>query len=295
MMQQAAKAFDEKARGLAKEYLRTEGELLSLLSEMRSQRIFLELGYTGIFDYCERALGLSRAQAFYFKSVAEKSEDVPEIKQAVVEGKLTLSQARRIVPVVTKENHQVWIAKAHELPQAELEREVTVVNPKAHLRERMKSIAPSLTELRAAVDRETEENLKVLQDLLSQKLGRPATLSDVLRAAAKWLREKLAPDVKPHRPISSGNRPAKPGRRPVPQWVKRGVIARDGRQCSYVGPEGRRCEQKRWLHFHHKKEVARGGLNTQENLEILCSGHHRLHHLKTSPVPHLLSPRAPIL
>ena len=101
-MNNAALILDGKARKLAKDYLLTEGELLSVLTEMHQRKLFVPLNYANIFEYCEKALNLSRSQAYYFKSVAEKSVEVPEVKQAVVEGKITLSQARRIVPAVTK-------------------------------------------------------------------------------------------------------------------------------------------------------------------------------------------------
>ena len=105
-MKNIAYALDEKAKGLAVDYLRTEGLLLSVLIEMRRREVFATLNYSGIFEYCVNRLNLSRAQAYYFKTVAEKSEEVPEIKQAVVQGELTLSQARRIVPVVSERQSQ---------------------------------------------------------------------------------------------------------------------------------------------------------------------------------------------
>lgn len=154
-MKDITHTLDQKAKGLAADYLRTEGQLLSVLMEMQRREVFAELNYTGIFDYCERALNFSRAQAFYFKTVAEKSEEVPEIKAAVVQGELTLSQARRIVPVVTKENHKEWIEKAKSLPQKELEREVMSINPKAHVQEKIRPVAKELSELKVPVDQKT--------------------------------------------------------------------------------------------------------------------------------------------
>jgi hypothetical protein len=97
------------AKSLAKDYLNTESKLLDLLIQMKQKKVFPELNYTGIFDYCESGLKLSRAQSFYFKSVAEKSEEVPEIQKTISQGSLTLSQARRIVPVITPQNQETWI------------------------------------------------------------------------------------------------------------------------------------------------------------------------------------------
>jgi hypothetical protein len=266
----------QKAKKLGRDYLQTEGELLSVLMEMRSKKVFRELSYTGVYDYCERALHLSKSQAFYFKSVAEKAEEVPEIKTAIVQGEITLSQARRIVPAITKLNHQEWIEKAKTLNQTELEREVTAVNPKSHIREKIKPVAPELSELKVGVNRETEHNLEVLKDILSQKLGKPASLADVVAWMAKECRKKF--DLTQSPIISSGNRPVKPGRHAVKPSTKKEVYQRDEGQCTYVSSDGQRCIQKRWLQMHHSQEVSRGGLNTVDNLSLLCSAHHQLIH-----------------
>lgn len=286
LMKDTATILDEKAKGLARDYLRTEGELLSVLTEMRRKRVFAELNFSGIFDYCERALKLSRAQAFYFKSVAEKSEEVPEIKAAVVQGDLTLSQARRIVPVVTRENHEQWIERAKSLPQRELEREVTAVNPRAHVHEKLRPVAKEISELKVPVDPKTEENLTALKEILSQKIGKPATLAQVVAWAAETTREKFDPiqRAKRSRKISSGNAAMpRPGRQPVRASVKHPIVLRDGMQCTYVSKDGRRCDQKRWLQLHHKVEVMNGGLNSVENLHTLCRAHHQLVHSSGGP------------
>jgi hypothetical protein len=301
-MKDTASFLDAQAKTLAKEYLRTEGELLLVLMDMKRKRVFAELNYSGIFDYCERALKLSRAQAFYFKTVADKSEEVPEIKSAVIQGELTLSQARRIAPVVTKENHEQWIEKAKALPQKELEREVTAVNPKAHVQEKIRPVAKELSELKVPVDRETEENLEMLREILSQKCGKAATLAEVIAWAAETTREKFDPVRKAQRSrrISSGNagnskpqrqtdqpkghsvllehQTVQAGRQPIPASVKHPVALRDGMQCAHVSSDGRRCEQKRWLQLHHQVAVKNGGLNTIQNLQTLCQMHHRFVH-----------------
>lgn len=51
-------------------------------------------------------------------------------------------------------------------------------------------------------------------------------------------------------------------------------------QCSYVDVKGQRCRQRRFLHIHHIHEVAKGGTNNINNLRLLCSGHHKLQHIK---------------
>jgi HNH endonuclease len=287
-MKSIAHEFDEKAKGLANDYLNTEGLLLTVLIEMRRLKLFAVLNYSGIFDYGERRLRLSRAQAYYFKTVAEKSEEVPQIKEAVVQGELTLSEARRIVPVITKENHAEWIGKAKALGQRELEREVTAVNPKAHPpKEKLRPVAKDLSELKVPVDAKTEENLAALKEILSQKLGKAATLTEVIAWAAEVTRTKFDPVKRAGRSRKISSRKSQvmptPGRKPVRASVKHPVVLRDDMRCTHVSEDGRRCEQKRWLQLHHQIEVRHGGRNTVENLRLLCFAHHALIHSEAGP------------
>src|SRR6188768_1643607 len=62
-------------------------------------------------------------------------------------------------------------------------------------------------------------------------------------------------------------------RRRCPAAVARAVFLRDGRQCSYVSPEGRRCSSRRCLELDHVNPRAVGGENTIENLRLRCRAH----------------------
>jgi len=279
-MKDTTRIIHERAKTLAQDYLHTEGKLLSILMEMRRQRLFDELDYSGIFDYCEHALNFSRAQSYYFKTVAEASEKVPELKSAIAQGELTLSEARRIAPVITKENSSHWIDQAKNLSQTELEKAVTEANPKARPKDRIRPVAKNISELKVSMDEKTEENLSVLKELLSQKLKKTATLADVIAWATQVTRDKFDPVKKAERSkISSGNPKVQlPGRHPLPAHVRHEVIRREGMRCSHKTEDGRRCTEKRWLHFHHLIAVSKGGLNTSDNLQLLCSRHHKLQH-----------------
>jgi hypothetical protein len=282
-MKTLAEQFDEKAVRIGGDLLRAEQALLPVLIEMRRLRLFAPLNYLGVWDYCNSRLHLSPAQSQHYKSVVEKSDEVPELKDAVLQGELTLSQARRIVPAVTQTNCREWIDKAKTLTQGKLEKEVKAVNPKAHIRERIRPIAKDQSELRVSTNSETDENIEVLHHVLSTKLKKAASLGEVVAWMAKEMREKHDPLRKAERArkVSSGN--PKPGRRAVRKSIEHVVIKRDGNQCTYTSKDGRRCEQKRWLHKHHTIEVAKGGLNIPEHLRLLCHGHHRLTHQAPGP------------
>ena len=269
---------------LAKTILLSEGELLSSLMEMQRRNLFRELGCTGIFEYCQRHLKFCESQANYYRRIAEVSFKVPELKAAVVQGELSISKARRITTVINPTNHQEWIRNAQTMKQKELEKAVSIVNPQAHPIERIRPVARNVSELRVPIDDETDKNLEILKDLLSQKLKRAATLADVIAWAAKETREKFDPEKKAERfakrtTLSSRKlAPLQPGRHPVPAKVKHEVVLRDGHRCSYRSADGKICGQRKWTDLHHLVPVSEGGLNIANNLQFLCSAHHRLSH-----------------
>src|SRR3954465_10878290 len=102
---------------------------------MKETNEFSHWGYRGVFEYVQLELKLGEAQACYYRRIVEKSLEVPRFKEALTQGELTVSQARRIASVVENNNCEEWIGKATTLKQKELEKAVTEVNPRAKIKE----------------------------------------------------------------------------------------------------------------------------------------------------------------
>jgi len=64
-------------------------------------------------------------------------------------------------------------------------------------------------------------------------------------------------------------------KRHYPAAVMRAVFLRDGKQCSYVSLDGRRCNARRCLELDHIEPVAVGGADTIENLRLRCRAHNQ--------------------
>lgn len=64
--------------------------------------------------------------------------------------------------------------------------------------------------------------------------------------------------------------------RHVPAAVRDEVFVRDDARCTYVGPNGNRCESRHALQIDHIRPHAAGGGNDASNLRLLCAGHNRL-------------------
>ncbi|MEI9950186.1 MAG: hypothetical protein WDO74_14720 [Pseudomonadota bacterium] len=64
-------------------------------------------------------------------------------------------------------------------------------------------------------------------------------------------------------------------KRRCPAAVARAVFLRDGQQCSYVSPDGRRCSAHRCLELDHVEPWAVGGEGMVENLRLRCRAHNQ--------------------
>jgi hypothetical protein len=72
-----------------------------------------------------------------------------------------------------------------------------------------------------------------------------------------------------------GERSESTSPRYVSAQVRWAVRQRDGEQCTFVSPDGRRCDATSHLEYDHIVSVARGGPSTVENLRMRCRGHNQ--------------------
>ena len=64
-----------------------------------------------------------------------------------------------------------------------------------------------------------------------------------------------------------------PGVRGISAPVRRFVCERDGDQCTYESPDGKRCPERDRLEFHHDKPYGLGGDRSAKNIRLLCKLH----------------------
>jgi hypothetical protein len=135
----------------------------------------------------------------------------------------------------------------------------------------VRPLAPERYEVRFTASAETCAKLKRAQDLLRHAIPNGDTAAIVDRAltllVADLERKKLGATEKPRR----GRRSSDP-RRPTAE-VKRAVSRRDANRCAFVSKDGRRCEERGFLEFHHVVPAAMGGEFTVENIQLRCRAH----------------------
>jgi hypothetical protein len=136
----------------------------------------------------------------------------------------------------------------------------------------IRPLAPERYEIRFTASAEMREKLRVAQDLLGHAIP-SGDLAQVFERALTLLvadlsRRKFADTGRLRRTRAQSGES-----RNVPAEVKRRAAARDERRCAFVAPSGRRCDERRFLEFHHVLPYAAGGLPTVENIQLRCRAH----------------------
>ena len=146
---------------------------------------------------------------------------------------------------------------------------------------RVTPISPGRFALQVTIGEATQQKLVRAQALLRHQLP-SGDLAEVLDLALEALldrveRRKLGKTSAPRQARTGAPRAARTDsrRRYVPREVRRQVVARDGLRCTFVGEDGRRCEEIGFLELDHLVPVARGGAATCDNLRVLCRSHNR--------------------
>jgi hypothetical protein len=194
----------EKAKAAANEYQNCEIKLIQILKEIDTSKVFLKMGYSSLFVYITEALGLSEAVAYNLSTVVRKSKEVPELQKAIENG-LALSKARKIVPVLTKENSGVWLEKAKTLPKADLEREVAAVSPYVAKRESVRAVSMDRYSLKLEISMKLKRELARAQTLESNRKKKSVKLEEMLEEVVKFYLEHKDPLVKAERVMAKKN------------------------------------------------------------------------------------------
>jgi 5-methylcytosine-specific restriction endonuclease McrA len=150
--------------------------------------------------------------------------------------------------------------------------------------------------LRLAISKSTHDKLRRAQELLShavpggdvaQVLDRAldALIAEVQkkrfgvrkehqRAGRRGADHSVAKPKSPSQAKPKENpRPQRP--RHIPAAIRRAVWERDRAQCTFLSPNGERCEARHFLEFDHVKPIARGGKPTVSGLRLRCQAHNQ--------------------
>jgi hypothetical protein len=294
----------ERLEELLREERRLTAAVLVHLGEVEARRLYLPAACSSMFGYCTRVLGMSEDQAFKRIRAARAVRRFPVVAAAVEEGRLPLTAVVRLAPHLTCANAEALVAEASGKSKAEIEVLLARLAPRPDKPERLErvgeqgelvpepphrddglvaeppraeatvaALAPERFALQVTISGETQEKLLRAQALLRHQVP-SGDLAEVLDRALDALLDKVE-----GRKFGKTTAPRKARTsrvtRTVPRAVRRQVVARDGARCSFVGEDGRRCEETGFLELDHVVPVARGGEASVEGVRVLCRAHNQ--------------------
>lgn len=301
---------------LTQTYLKYEVSLLDIIQQLDQAKTYYYFNEPSLFCYLKKYTKLSETKLLTLINVARKSLEYPELKSALAENTITLSNARRIAPILNPDNKIEWIQKAATLSLAKLEQALAEKFPGRPAPTKIRPKSKELVRLEVDISNQCLNHLKQAQAILNQKKQKYTQLGEVLEAV-------LAEYIYRNDPIRKAERAQKPKnnatalvakplaqqknkmhlfyksknqaptifqktsrkffikypkRKHLQAWIRHLVRLRDLNQCTALTSDGKRCSNRFWLDVHHKKAINQGGTNDLNNLQLLCSAHHRLLH-----------------
>jgi hypothetical protein len=145
--------------------------------------------------------------------------------------------------------------------------------------------APERYRVQFTIGQETHEKLRRLQELLRREIpdGDPGAIFDraltVLLEKVEKTKLGAIDKTRPNQSIRPGTdteapKPTVPSRH-IPREVQREVWRRDGGECAFVSPTGRRCTERTFLEYHHIEPYAKQGPPTVANISLRCWRHNQ--------------------
>ena len=284
-------------------------QIVAHLAELDTRDVYLREGYPSLFVYCRDALGLS--EAYNRIEAARVARQFPVILDLLAEGAIHMTAVKLLAPHLTAGNHRDVLESARGKRKVEVEEIVARLSPRPDVPPSIRRLptprpeppppgaalptqapppmalppprvavrpaavtplSPDRYKLQLTIDGDTLNKLRLAKDMLSDAIpsGDDAAILD--RALTVLLvdlaKKKFADTQQPHR-----SRGTKPHSRDIPAAVQRAVWLRDLGRCAFVGTGGHRCNQRRFVEFHHRDPHALGGEATVDGVALFCRRH----------------------
>ena len=255
------------------------------LQELYNRRIHLSAGYSSIHEYLVKELLYSDGAAHRRISTMRLVQELPEVKQAIASGTLSLTTASTVQNFFRSErqNHQKTYSKEEKLKvldqvagssKDECLKKLAEVSPTFQAKEKVLSI-PEDDELTKLMDEFRQ--LAMIAD------GTPQTIvKTALRLAIKELKAKAAArsvikeKLENPAPLEKLQKNEAHCRHAT-KTIKQEVWPRDEGRCRFIDPfTKRRCTATRHLELDHAKPFALDGKTTTDNLRLMCRAHNQL-------------------
>src|ERR1700694_2481620 len=113
----SARDLDRRLADLVRSERHLAVQFVVELAGFAKRELYRELGYTSLFYYCVRQLGLSKSSAFRRSEVARLIARFPVIADQLEAGRLSIRALVELREVLTDENHLEVLPRAEGMSQ----------------------------------------------------------------------------------------------------------------------------------------------------------------------------------
>ena len=113
----------------AKDERSATAQLIALLIEMDTRRLYLQQGYSSLFVYSTRCLHLSEHAAYGRIEAARAARKFPLVLDRLADGSITLTTIRLLSNHLTAENHHQLLDAATHKTRREVEEQIAALRP----------------------------------------------------------------------------------------------------------------------------------------------------------------------
>ncbi len=241
--------------------------ILDYLQEIYQRKIFVELGYSNIIKFMIHELGYSESAAFRRYNALKLTIEIPKAKEKIMEGSLSLANVMQIQSMLKNESLE---SKTRAI---DLIKNQTIKNAEKTLFEHFPQIDAKEKTIVKRDSINTQRISVSLDDSAISNLNKLKALtknyseSEIIQLALKNLIDGITKEKKKISISKSKNACF------IPASIKQEAKIKAKFTCSFP-----LCDEIHFLEVHHKLPISLGGNSEINNLQVLCSAHHRYIH-----------------
>ncbi len=250
-------------------------QVIEHLQEVESRKLYSDLKYGSLFQYCVQELGYSEDAAYRRINAMRVAVHVPIVKEKIQKGELSLSNTNLFSALnneveLSKKEQKEIVTKIAHMSKRECERELHRVREHKGVGKRtrptqVRTENSSHVRVSLSLDHETFSALESIQQHKGFSLEETVTYLVKQERAPQVAMLAKATRPKARKLVGKG--------RYIPVQIRENVLKRDKNRCV-------KCSSTYKLQFDHIKPFALGGRSEESNLRLLCQSCNRRQAIK---------------
>ncbi len=260
-------ALHEKILSLVAEERRVTVNIIEHLQDIYNDKLYVRWGFSNLFDYMTRALGYSESCAYRRVNAVKLANQIPEIKEHLKTGDLTLTNLAMAQSLFTSEKldndtKKEILERLKNKSKRQAEKIVAEYERPRKRREKLKMLPENKALLETTISQETIKNMDEIKALRSHT-NPTLSYGEVIDLISYVALQKL-------RSTATRSKHMRSASRYIPVALEIAVYQRDVNKCTFPN-----CTSNHFLQIDHIVPISKGGQTILENLRLLCHTHHQ--------------------